>query len=428
MTTPTLEAEAGPRNPVARCVGWLAGSPARAFFVLFLVGLALRLSLLPMFPKGAISPNPNWETGAVAISLARTGAFADPYLIPTGPTAHVPPLYPGAMSLVYRMLGVGFAGGLARWILVFVAYSVLWASLPWIGGRLGIGREAGVLGGAAGAVALGFPGELEPYSALAMVLLMAAFVARWRRTPASPRGAFLLGLGAGVAFHLQPALLPVVVAWIVFELWWSREWRSIALAAVMIFGIVLACLPWGWRNYRTFHEVIFIRGNLGLELQVGNHAGAHADIEISSARSSFRHPRLDLEEAERVLEVGEAVYMREKLREALAWIADNPGAFLRLTVMRIVHFWIGPPHRPMILLGHLVLLLFAVAGAWRVLPTLRAPERAAVLLPLATYPLVYYVVAYMPRYGEPVRWILFILAGAAVWQWISGGSHARGSD
>jgi hypothetical protein len=428
MTTPSLDADAGPRNPVSRSVEWLVGSPARAFFVLLLVGLALRLSLLPFFPKGAIPPNPNWETGAVAISLARTGAFSDPYLIPTGPTAHVPPLYVGAMSLVYRALGVGFAGGLARWILVFVAYSVLWASLPWIGGRLGIGPEAGFLGGAAGVVALGFPGELEPYSALALMVLMAVFVARWSRTPTSPRGAFLVGLGAGVAFHLQPALLPVVVAWMGFELLWSRERRRIALTGVMILGIVLACLPWGWRNYRTFHKVIFIRGNLGLELHVGNHAGADADIAVSAARSSFRHPRLDLEEAERVREVGEAVYMGEKLREALAWIADNPGAFLRLTVMRIVYFWIGPPNRPLILLGHLVLLLLAAVGGWHVLPTLRAPERAAVLLPLATYPLVYYVIAYMPRYGEPVRWILFLLAGAAVWRWISGGQTRYRTD
>ncbi|MFH1764802.1 MAG: hypothetical protein ABIF09_11475 [Gemmatimonadota bacterium] len=36
------------------------------------------------------------------------------------------------------------------------------------------------------------------------------------------------------------------------------------------------------------------------------------------------------------------------------------------------------------------------------------------------YPPVYYIVAYMPRYGYPVRWIHFLLAGAAVWRWIGG--------
>jgi hypothetical protein len=33
---------------------------------------------------------------------------------------------------------------------------------------------------------------------------------------------------------------------------------------------------------------------------------------------------------------------------------------------------------------------------------------------LATYPVIYYLVAYIPRYGEPVRWVLLLLAGAGV--------------
>ena len=31
-----------------------------------------------------------------------------------------------------------------------------------------------------------------------------------------------------------------------------------------------------------------------------------------------------------------------------------------------------------------------------------------------TFPLVYYVVAYLPRYRVPIDWILYLLAGKAV--------------
>jgi len=409
-----------PQNLLARAVCWVASSSRRAFLIIFLLGLTLRLWTLSLLPEDLIPPNPQWETGAIAISLAQTGTFSNPYLIPTGPTAHVPPLYVGATSLLYRVAGVGSTGGLVRWILILAAYSILWASLPWIGGRLGLGREAGVIGGLAGALAPGFPSEIEPFSALALALILVAFLSRWMGRGSTPVRSLLMGMAAGVAFHLQPVLLPVVLGCMAFEVWWTRSRRRTGLVGIMFLGIVLACLPWGWRNYQTFHEIIFVRGNLGLELYVGNHDNAHADIDVSDARHSFRHPRTDLQEAERVSVVGEAAYMREKQREALTWIGDNTGEFLQLTATRIVYFWIGPLHRPTGAIGSSALFLLAFLGAWRVLPSLAVPRRAALLIPLVTYPLIYYVVAYMPRYGEPIRWILFLLAGVTVWGWISG--------
>jgi len=285
---------------------------------------------------------------------------------------------------------------------------------------MGLGGEAGVLGGLAGAVVLGFPAEIEPFSALAMVLILAAFLSRWTREESTRTTSLIMGLAIGVAFHLQPALLPVVFSCMLFELWWNRGNRRAGLVAVLFLGIALACLPWGWRNYQTFHEIFFIRGNLGLELYVGNHDNAHADIDVSSARHSFLHPRTDLQEAARVLQLGEAAYMRERQAEALAWITDNPGEFMKLTATRMVYFWAGPLHRPTGAMGYLVLFALACLGSWRLLPTLGAPGRAVLLIPLLTYPLIYYIVAYMPRYGEPVRWMLFLLAGAAVWRWMSG--------
>jgi len=389
----------------------------RTFLALFVLSLSLRLGMLFLIPQSLIPPNPDWETGAVSISLATKGEFADPYLIPTGPTAHMPPLNVVAMSLIYRVLGVGFWGGLVRWILVMIAYAALWALMPWLGEKLGVGRRVGILGGLVGAFYLTFPSELESFSALCMALLAGVFLSRWRGraiSGGSYGSSFFLGLVLGLAFHLQPALLPVVFGYMVFELWWSRGKRKWRLSGLMALGIFVACIPWGMRNYTTFHQLFFIRSNLGLELYVGNHDRAHADIDVSSARGSFLHPRTDQAEAERVLEMGEGPYMLEKKREAMDWIWAHPGEFLKLTGTRFLYFWAGPLHQPSRAAPYLILTLLAILGAWRVLPSLDAPQRAALLIPLAVYPLIYYVVAYMPRYGEPVRWVLLLLAGAAV--------------
>lgn len=115
-----------------------------------------------------------------------------------------------------------------------------------------------------------------------------AFLRRWTRKEPSRLGSILLGIGSGVAFHVQPALVLVVLGWLVFELWWRRRLRPWAQAGLVTLGMILACLPWGWRTYRTFDAVFFVRSNLGLELRMGNHDGAaargaaHSSADLSS--------------------------------------------------------------------------------------------------------------------------------------------------
>jgi hypothetical protein len=68
-----------------------------------------------------------------------------------------------------------------------------------------------------------------------------------------------------------------------------------------------------------------------------------------------------------------------------------------------------------------VLALIGLRRAW---PRLGQPERAACIIPLVAYPLVYYLVGYVPRYTLALQGLLLILAGAAV----SGRSHAESAD
>jgi hypothetical protein len=397
---------------------WIAGSAWRYFTLIFLLSLAIRVYELNQVPARSLIPSSDRELGAITISLMRTGQFADPYIVPTGPTAHLPPLYPILFSLIYRWLGMTSKSGYATWLFIFTVASILYGMLPWFSGKFGAGKQAGILAGLAGALIVGWHKHGEFLTGLVMGLALVVFLRRWSRG-ATRLGSFALGLGIGAAFHLQPALLPVMLGCIGFELWWSKKRQKILLISLMVLGIVIACLPWAWRNYTTFNTFFFIRSNLGVELRLGNHEGAAPTFELIGATQMFVHPKAIYDEAKKLQEIGEIEYMRQAQKEALEWIIANPGDFLGLALRRIAYLWVGPLHKPRDVLGVLALTLLAIWGGWRIFPRITIPQRAAILIPLITYPLIYYIVAYMPRYRVPIDWILYILAGAAVWGMIT---------
>jgi hypothetical protein len=136
----------------------MARSPLRAFVLIFLLGFSIRAYVLSTVPERRIHPHDLTEDAAIATSLIERGKFADPYVIPTGPTAHLPPLVPGILALIWRVFGRGLVGGYAAYLLSITAFSALYALLPWFGGKLGVGREAGVLAGIVGALFAMRPG------------------------------------------------------------------------------------------------------------------------------------------------------------------------------------------------------------------------------------------------------------------------------
>ena len=406
-------------------VDWFACSTWRSFVVIFLLSFAIRVNQLNQIPSRYLIPDASWELGAIAISLMESGQFANPYIIPTGPTAHLPPIYPFIFSVIYRWFGLGYTAGYVSGLFIIATGSLLYAMLPWFSDKFGLGSQSGFIGGLAGALLVEWPGHGEYPTGIVLGILLVAFLRRWTKNSISWMGSFLLGLAVGVAFHLQPALLPVVLGCMAFELWWRRNHRRWAFVGVLALGVVIACVPWGWRNYTTFNALFFIRSNLGLELRLGNHEGAAATMEVMDAQQEHRHPRVHFTEVRKLQEVGEIEYMRQAGYEALEWIRTNPGDFFLLTLQRFANLWAGPLHRPKAAAGVFALTILAFWGAWRTFPSLTIPQRAAILIPLATYPIIYYFVAYMPRYRVPIDWILFILAGAAVGDWVkimAGGS------
>ncbi len=411
-------ASSTPAEPSLAAVAWIVRSPIRSFLIVFIPAFVIRSYFLSLVSIDTILPHTRWEIFAVAHALATTGQFADPYILPTGPTAHLAPIYPFVLSLIYRVFGMTLTAGYITWVLAIASDSAVFAMMPWFAGKLGIGRPAGLIGGLAGAVVPQWPSLVEPFAAIAMGLLLVAYSRRWTTGRPSTLGTLLFGVAWGIALHLQVTLLPVLLGCMAFELWWIPSRKKWLSSALLVLGLAVASVPWGIRNYIAFNEVFFIRSNFGLELRMGNHDGAAADIDVTAARTVERHPRTNEAEALELRELGEVEYMRGARHEAVEWIRENPGSFVRLTAERFVHYWCGPLTRPMAAVLFTLLTLLALLGAWRVLPTLAVPNRAALLIPLATYPLIYYIVSYMPRYRVPLDWMLLTLAGAWVWRWI----------
>ncbi len=415
--------------------GRVFGLPGRTSILIFFIAFGIRAIQFAFLASTQENfYRPGGEMGRVALSLLDTGDFANPYMIPTGPTAHPTPLWPALQALIYAAFGITPAAGYVRALIAITSWSLLYALLPWFARSLGLSVRAGILAGIAGALIPQASYELigvgfSAAGALALGLIVAGFQRRWTGERTSAVSSLLLGVGCGAAFHVLPPLLLVVSGNLVFELGWKYGRRAWTLPAYVAAGAVLACIPWTWRNYVALHGFCFIRSNFGLELRIANQPGAAADIDVTLARAgTLRHPSENLEEARRVRDWGELEYMRRARTEAVAWIGSHPAEFLRLTAMRFVHFWCGPLRLPWVAAVTTVITALALLGLRRTLPRLGVPRRAGLIIPLATFPLIYYIVSYVEHYPIPLTWMTLLLASHEVLNWSTGGiGHMRHS-
>jgi hypothetical protein len=397
-------------------LNWLAGSAGRAFVFIFILAFGFRAYSWIKNPP--LLPSPDRELGAIAQSLAEAGQFADPYLIETGPTAHLPPVPPTILALVLSLFGRTWQAGYIFWGFIETTNSLAYAMTPWVAGKLGVGKQAGFIAGIIGAFIK------EPYcthgeglAAILLGLILVSFLKRWSNERNSLFGSLMLGLGIGASFHVQPVLLLVFLGCIAFEIGWRRINRKFVMSGMLALGVVLACAPWAWRNYTVFHEFFFIRSNLGLELRMGNSPGASATFEEMDRQGRvYKHPRASIEEARKVQQLGEMEYMQQALVDAITWMKKKPAEFLKLTFWRFIHFWFGPLNRSFTSIPVAALTFLAILGARRTLPNLPLPQRILILIPVITYPLIYYLVAFMPSYRTPMDWLIFLLAGVGIWQ------------
>lgn len=308
---------------------------------IFFIALAVRIAVAFMvgLPWQPISSG---EPDLIAKSLAETGVFGNPYRsFPTGPTSHAPPFYPYLLSLIFRAFGYGVEARFVTLSLSALMASAQYGLLPLLAARIGLPVWIGGLAGLLGAmipfrVVTELTSLEAPYGVTAWILVLMLTIT-WMRGPSPTRS-----LTCGTAWGFLLLIIPQVTISFAFlgaGFLWKRGWRAV-LPLAMLFGMVAVVLfPWIWRNYRTFGELFFIRSNLGLELAVSNYPGAKPELADNcpglwqngqqAATCMDRHPFLDVNEAKRLMEMGEPAYHRSRMREFKGYVAADPAAFIK---------------------------------------------------------------------------------------------------
>lgn len=401
---------------------------------LFVIALALRVSLVVALPGYRSLPAREMERAAQ--SWASTGVLANPYATPTGPTAHVAPVYPILLGTLYRIFGTGPEGQFAQSILSCVLCALRSALVLPLALQLGLTWRAAVLAASLNVPYISaFNTELHGgwEAPLAALLLIAVLwiASRFSRRPSfNLRDAVLLGLFVGATLITCPAFLPMVALLVATAGFLSNSsLKQFALwlgALVACAGMVLA--PWTLRNFRVLGSPIVFRSNFGLELSL-----AYNDRGYTSALDEHildLHPAVNPEISRHVATLGEVEFNRRKEHETFRWILAHPYQAARLTAIHIVDFWFPPVEIVALRFVFVTLTLVAWLG-WLVLWL--ENRRAAALLGIVWigFPFIYYITYWSSRYRYPMDWTLLLASAVlidSVWTLLVNRRSDRAPD
>jgi Dolichyl-phosphate-mannose-protein mannosyltransferase len=377
----------------------IAASP----LVIFAVALTTRVAAALFIFRNYFGPQLLFmqnEPSHIAAALASHSCFCSPYAnTPLAPTAQQPPLYPLILAGVFKIFGnftpasayvaVGLnvlAGAFTAILLIrigklyfneMVGIAAAWVwTLPWM------------------YRAVAFSASLS--SGHLAVLGLALVVLRLPRVIAANRGWFALGFSLGILVLLHASFLLVFVAYGLWLAFWKRRFSQMIL---LFLGLVLTLAPWTIRNYLALGRLIPIRDNFGLELWLGNRPGMHDTVDYSGD-----FPDHDPSTYARL---GEIRYMSAKFNEAKRFIASDPKSFVDRCARRLIEFWYVP-YSP----AWLVVPLLAWIAA--LLARRRHNDPEILTIPLAVFPLVYYVTHTFPIYRLPIEPIVILLATFSV--------------
>jgi len=358
-----------------------------------------------------------WEMGRIAASLVSGHGFSNPFLYPTGPTAWEPPLTPFLIAGVFKLFGIYSRPS----SFVLLTINSLWSALTCIPIFL-IARRCF---GEKVAVASAWTWALFPYAiywcikwvwetSLSALLVAAIFwiAISMEDEESSARAWARFGLLWGIAALNSPSLLSFLPASGLYA--WYRRWKS---GKQSIAGVVLASAiflafitPWLLRNYRVFHQPVFLRVNFGAELRMGN--GPYAD----GTWQYYLHPAHDNAEFRKYRQMGELAYVQQRKQEAMQWIKANPVKFLIISFRKCVYYWYGVPRdmnppwlapvKNSLFATSSLLMLFGLVLAFRQ----RRPHAWLFFWLLLLYPMIYYVVFPHARYRHPVDPEITVLA------------------
>jgi hypothetical protein len=396
------------------------------FWCLFAIAFLVRFAILLTVPRDLMISN--GEAAQIAHAILTKGQFADPYLKPTGLTAHSNPFFPFFLATIDWIFGETYTGAMVSCSLLIAAYATLYALFPYFASSFGIPRIAGVISGFLGALipskrsAEVFRSWEEPFTAILLAAILILFV-----NPPRRRAWLSWGLLVGFGLYVSVSLAPVVACLALLDLYRSRKIPGafpLALRQWVTAGVLALAIisPWLIRDRIVLGHWAFMRDNLGLELWLSNHDGAGVSSRALNADpiSFAMHPSNSAEECAQIVRLGEWAYHQEKLQLFKHWLAAHPADFAVLTAKHFLYFWIGPLDLPIELAVGLFTSVLGVLGLTLVRKHCRPIVFQAWCAAFLAYPLLYYVVQYLNRYRVPIDWMLWLPTG-----WVLASIYAK---
>jgi hypothetical protein len=331
------------------------------------------------------------------------------------PSAWFSPLYPLFMGRVFE-----WKGTFSRESAVFLVranglFQGLTAGLLFLLGVGLVGRLTGLI--AAGLFALD-PNAWEflswTWPTHLFTLLVTLHLAVLVLVPVRAR---LAGTAAGLTLALALladgaaiTLLPVTLVHLGLARVRMGTWKPLVTG---VLALAVALTPWTLRNARVLGSANPLRGNVGVNLWVGNHEQNRSEDFHGLKVSPWHDPA----EQHLMLSLGEHDYDRLCRQRALEVIESRPWRFVCDSARRASAFWFGEwwlgfAHAPRrVTVAFFVATLAAALGAWRARRLGIGPLVATALL----FGLPYYVTVHgHGRYRAPIQPALWTLAALAV--------------
>lgn len=296
---------------------------------------------------------------------------------------------------LYRFLGADYYS-YGSWLYPRLLAAVLWAT----GGREWVMVVVhALLAGATSLVVLAIArrmfGELEALSAgvvtalhpgllvyagklhaqtLDVFLIACSFLLllRLSRDP-TKQTALLTGVVASLAAMSRATIVPFYVAWAMWFVVTRRLPRrnavALACAAAGVLGVLGAVAT---DAYARVGRVVPLRGDIGINLWVGNHAGATGTSFTASAQAPPLGQLLPPDLLSRIRGQEASVQNGVFIREVSAFIRSHPAEFARTFVNKLWYFWWRSPHTGLlypaawtrIYAAYYAVLAIAAAMAW----------------------------------------------------------------
>ncbi|HBB96093.1 MAG TPA: hypothetical protein DC054_11945 [Blastocatellia bacterium] len=338
-----------------------------------------------------------------------------------------PPLYPWLSAASYWLCG----SLILLMMLQVVAGSALAVAVAQIAGRFSAGAIAPL---AAGLLIAFHPGliiynvnKAHPLTFDALFFTLAVLQAFRLRERTTVRRAIEFGVIVGLGTLSRATLiifLPLVAMWLVWVL--RKGSLKLVVRAIVVAGLCTTAIviPWTIRSSLLHHQFVFMLTTDAEDFWRGNNPNATGSTYATAERTELEMltPRELADLLRQRDEVAQANWFTARSH---AFIREHPREFVRLTAVKMLHFWWIAPQTGLLyprswffayMMYYVLVLLLAMIGAgsvWRMgnLARQQLLLIAAFLLALSLLQSLYYVEG---RHRWAVEPILIAISGVGV--------------